>query len=351
MNKLNKELMCHANKLTEARYSLSVTEQKLILYCIAKIDPNDMALKPYKIALVDFPELLNIQFKGLYTGIKRLLKGLSSRVLEIKRENGGYLITNWISSAEYLPDIKVIELCFDPKLRPYLLELKKQFTVYKLSFIVQFQSAYTIRLYQLLKQYQNIGHRTFELEALRLLLGIDTKLYPEFKEFKRRVLNQAKKEFEVDAASKSDITFECEYVREARRIVQIKFIIISQKPKALNKTNSQPLIISKIVKLLEQIPEAHRNKKTVQRGLERFLKSHGNEYVLRNIGYTNQQSTTSYAGYLNHCLKEDWGVDWTSDTQKAKKAEQTIRGISMTEIEQKSRPGETYEQVARRLSS
>lgn len=352
MNTSNKDLVCHANQLTEARYTLSVVEQRLILSMIAKISPDDTALKPYQIALADFPRLLNIRSRDIYTDIKQLLKQLSARVLEIEKGEG-YLVINWISSAEYLPESQAIELCFDQKLMPYLINLKEQFTLYGLAIIIQFQSIYAIRLYQLLKQYEAIGHRTFELSELRTSLGIDPDKYPEFKEFKRRVLNQAKKEFETttDAGNKSDISFDCQFTREGRRITRVHFSIYQQSVPDVqsHSTTQQQNPSPELDATLQQIPEAHRHKKTVHTALQRFLKSQGQAYVLRNIGYTNDHATTSYAGYLNNCLKEDWGCDWTSESAAAKTYKR-IAGIPINEIEQQARPGESWEQAAGRMT-
>ena len=48
----------------------------------------------------------------------------------------------------------------------------------------------------LLKQYQKIGYREFELQEFKEILGIGEKEYPAYKDFRRRVIDQAKKEFD-----------------------------------------------------------------------------------------------------------------------------------------------------------
>jgi plasmid replication initiation protein len=83
-----------------------------------------------------------------------------------------------------------------------------------------------------LKQYKNIGYREFRVDELKKILGIKTNQYPVFKDFYRRVIGQAKKEFDKkDKAGncQCDLTFELEKIREGRRIARLKFIIIIEQ--------------------------------------------------------------------------------------------------------------------------
>ena len=66
------------------------------------------------------------------------------------------------------PDRPVtVDLCFDPKLKPYLLQLKDQFTSIALQYAIQLKSLYAIRIYELLKQYQRLKQRTLGLSNPR----------------------------------------------------------------------------------------------------------------------------------------------------------------------------------------
>jgi plasmid replication initiation protein len=124
-----------------------------------------------------------------------------------------------------------IVLSFDPKLRPYLLHLKREFTKYGLAVVTQFQSIYSIRIYQLLKQYQNIGWREFKVDELKEILGIKKNQYTVFQDFNKRVLNQAKKEFEQQdekGRCRCDLTFSVETFRESRKIARLRFTIVTQ---------------------------------------------------------------------------------------------------------------------------
>jgi len=80
----------------------------------------------------------------------------------------------WISRASYFDeDTAMVYIRFDPSLKPYLIQLKREFTQASLSTVLPLKSVYAIRLYLLLKQYRGIGKRALSLEEMREMLGIE----------------------------------------------------------------------------------------------------------------------------------------------------------------------------------
>ena len=232
MNKDKKsQLVIQSNKLIEARYSLTVGEQRLILAMVSMIHPDDADFFDYEITIKNFSILIGVDLKNAYREVEIISSRIMSRILQIK-EQDGWLRIGWISSCRYNKKKGSIALSFDPKLKPYLVRLKREFTKYNLSITAQFQSAYSIRIYQLLRQYKNIGYREFRVDELKEILGVKVTQYRAFKDFYRRVIGQAKKEFEKkDEAGnyKCDLTFQLEKIKEGRRIARLKFFIIEQK--------------------------------------------------------------------------------------------------------------------------
>jgi plasmid replication initiation protein len=228
-DQLKNMIVTQSNKLVEARYSLTVGEQRLILSMISMISPDDEDFRKYDVKVVDLARCLNLSNKNIYEQMELIIQRLMGRVLHIP-EPKGFFKTHWVSSARYNRDEGTVTLTFDPELKPYLIRLKEQFTKYQLTMAAQFQSAYTIRIYGLLKQYETIGVREFLLSELREILGIDTTDYLQYKEFKRWVIGQAKKELDsIDDNTghhKSDISFTLEEIREARKVHRLRFIIV-----------------------------------------------------------------------------------------------------------------------------
>ena len=307
-------IVTQANELVESRYNMTMGEQRLIFTMIARIQPEDEDFKPYRISLSELAEFLGINKNHIYADCKKITRKLLEKVVEIQ-ESGRLLQTHWVSSADYIDGTGVVNLTFDPLLKPYLLQLKGNFTSSKLDMLLSFKSQYTMRMYSLLKQYERLNSREIELHLLREILGIGKEQYKLYTDFKRNILESTQKELKA----KSDLTFEFDEIKYGRRVGAIRFRIFTKK---LIESTPEKAFVEAITdafeakkaplsdELLLLVPEQHKTKKTVQTALEVFEKKHGFDYVKRNILYSNAKADKSYAGYLNNALKGDWGHDW-----------------------------------------
>ena len=211
-----------SNNLIEAKYKLSLNEQKLILLLASTIKPDDEDFKPVKFRIVDLHKYLGFEDDTNHTYLRQLTEKLIGRVLRIwDLEKKTLLQISWLSSAKYYFKEGIIELCFDPQLKPFLLKLREKFTAYSLQIAVRFDSAYSIRIYELLKQYEKIGKRVISIKELRELLGIKREEYKRYFDFKRRVIIKAYNELK----EKADIYFEFEEKKKGRKIEEIVFYI------------------------------------------------------------------------------------------------------------------------------
>lgn len=326
MNNLKKKnnlpsslIVTQSNHLVEARYNLSLGEQRLILAMISQIQPNDEDFKPYQISIAEFADFIGVSKNSMYQECQKITKKLLSRVVEINESNG-LLQTGWVSSAKYIDGSGIVNLAFDPLLKPYLLQLKGNFTSCKFDMLLSFKSQYTMRMYTLLKQYECLKERKIELQQLRYMLGIRKNQYALYSNLKKNVLEFTKNEL----SKKSDLYFEFDEIKYGRKVGAICFRIISKKyveaPTVDISSNvtlitpepflSENQIKPVLTELTSLVPEQHKTKKTVQAGLKSYEKKHGFDYVKRNILYSNSKADKSYAGFLNKSLKDDWGHDW-----------------------------------------
>lgn len=315
-------IVTQANGLVTARYTLPLAEQRLILTMIARIQPDDEDFKPYRISVGELAEFIGVAKGSAYLECKKITENLLKRVLSIN-EPDGLLQINWVSSAKYIDGTGMVNLSFDPLLKPYLLKLKGNFTSCKLEMLLSFKSQYTMRMYNVLKQYERLKEREIELDILREMLGLSKDQHTEYSNLKINILKPVQKEL----AEKADLTFEFNEVKYGRRVGAINFLIFSKAPLEAapdnEPINSPPLfpfidaeISPSVDKLLLLVPEVHRTKKTVQAAVEGFEKKQGVDYVKRNILYSNAKADKSYAGFLNNALKEDWGHDWNLEQQE-----------------------------------
>lgn len=219
----NKEIIVKSNHLIEAKYKLSMREQKIILYLISKIEKNDDDLKLYRISVKDFNEMMGLKGSPKYAEIREITTELLKKVLEVKNGKTIYSF-HWLSLVAYNEQEGTIDMRFDPILKPYLLDLKRDFTKLNLKHILLLKSGNSIRIYELLKQYLNIRERTIKITDLKLFLGLDENGYQMYSDFKRKVIMPSMKEIN----EKTDITFEFKEIKEGRKVAALRFFIYSK---------------------------------------------------------------------------------------------------------------------------
>jgi plasmid replication initiation protein len=221
------------NALIEARYNLTVEEQRLVLCTIAMLDNVETASSGFP--MLRIPVKLIIEATGIheknYNQIKNALQRLMGRVITIEDEDG-FELYQWFAKAKYKQGEGFIEVQFHPDLKPYLLELKKRFTKIPLKQILQLRSKYAIRLYELLKRYEDTGFRTDYIPELREKLGVEKGEYERFFDFERRVLKPAVKEIN----EKTDLEVSYQKKKTGRKITHIEFEI---KPKKKDTTKTK----------------------------------------------------------------------------------------------------------------
>lgn len=224
VTKLDKKyIVTKSNNLINAKYKLSLEEQRIVLVLASMVQPEDKEFKLYKFKIRDFLNLINVKDERKYTELPKITKKLLDKTLEIKYELNDQKIllqTSWLSSVEYYSGF--IELAFSPKLKPFLLGLKEFYTTYKLDNVLNLKSKYSIRLYEVLKSCQFKKTLCIKVEELKKLLGIDNK-YSRFYDIKSKILNKVKNELK----KKTDIYFNYEEIKEGKSAVKIKFFIHS----------------------------------------------------------------------------------------------------------------------------
>ena len=308
-------LIVKNNDLVESRYKLSLQEQKLILVLTSKIKKEDTELKKYQFYVSELADFLGLKKDGYYTELKKITEKLITRSLKIK-EPDGLLQISFLSSAKYFKNKGKVELSFDEKLKPYLLQIKNNFTKYQLKNIVQLNSVYAIRIYELCKQYENTDQkeRIIELEELKAILGIEKGKHKLYGHFKKYVLEIAKREINA----KTDIEMDFEGIKTVRKITDVKFTIKRKEKENLQDFQRienfeevekiKKINYSKeVVTLFEKIKE-NEQIESLKKIIAKELKEYPYEVVESNIYYANTRSSTNYSIYLKNAIQGDYAV-------------------------------------------
>jgi len=226
--------------IVKARYTLSPLAIKLITLVIANIKETDDVNEEYVFKVKEFKELTGLKRKDLYKAIDEAVVELLNNPIKIplNDEKNSFRRVNWISSGDY--NAGEIIVMISPKLRPYLLKVKEKFLKYKLENILPLRSAYTIRMYEILKDWfeLNIRYGTktekiISLDELKKMLEIPESY--RYNDIKRRVLEKSKSELKKH----TDIVFDYEEIKTGRKVTHLKFFIYFNPDKQIdyNKKN------------------------------------------------------------------------------------------------------------------
>lgn len=210
-----------SNKLIQqTRYNLSTTEQKIILYLLTKIKPEDHELQMYEFQIRTFCDVCGINYSGKnYTDLKSAVKKLADKSLWVKTDDGGEALLRWLDDPYIEAKRGTLQVRIGTHMRPYLLNLKEHFTKYEIYYILAMKSQYSIRVYELLKSYEYQRKIKFEILDFKKLIGAEK--YKRHADFTRFVLNTALKEINEFG----DIYVNCDMKKEGRAYKYITFII------------------------------------------------------------------------------------------------------------------------------
>lgn len=264
------DIIVKANRMIEANLSLKTNEYKLILCLLSKIKKDDTEFREMKLSVKKFKEMLSIKGENSYSRVKYYCSNLAFKGISVsEKDSPKGIFIPWF--AYIRTGVGYVEICFNDKLKDLLLMISKNFTTYYLKNIVSLKSFYSMRIYELLKQYEKIGQREVDIESLRYMLGIEKNKYKEFHKIRNKILLVSMEEIN----SKTDIKFYFEEIKEGRKVCKIKFFVSpntsdekeSQMIEAFKNTTGQTLNGDRLKELI-----AKKGLETVEFYIENFYK-------------------------------------------------------------------------------
>jgi plasmid replication initiation protein len=167
---------------------------------------------------------------------------------------------------------------------------------------MQFKSIHAIRIYELLKQYQDIGERTLTIDEIKECCGVKDKL-KQYIHFEQRLLLIAQREIN----EKSDIHIEFERIKPSRKIEGIKFII--SKNKAYELRNN-PVKETQEVKRKTPIIDTLKEFGLSLRVINQILKENTEQTIQNAINAVDLQLSRGQVrntkAMLMIAIKEQW---------------------------------------------
>jgi len=213
-NLKDRNLYRESPAIVNARYSLSKQESDIVMLLLTNISKDDADFKDYVFQKSDLERRIGAQIKP--SEIKAHAKSLMSKVLEVPNEKGFELFT-WFSYFKY--EDGEITCSFDSRLKPYLLELG-HFILADSRHLLQIKTAYSRRIYMLLKERAKFGVRTFNVEELMDTLQVP-KSYRIYSKFKQGILTKAVQEINKH----TDLKVSMSEKKKGRKVVEVTFEI------------------------------------------------------------------------------------------------------------------------------
>lgn len=223
------QMVVKANELIQkSRFNLSLQQQKIVLYLISQITPYDEDFRTYEFSINEFCKVCGIDESSgkNYLDLKTAIKDIADQSVWVTLPNGQETLLRWIEKPYINSNSGLVRIRLDEDMKPYLLQLKQNFTKYELIWTLSFRCKYSTRLYELIKSihYNELEtyERTYNLAELKRILGAES--YNIYNAFKTRVLDPAIKEINEF----SDKTLTYFPLKTGRAVDRIKFIIESK---------------------------------------------------------------------------------------------------------------------------
>ena len=237
-NKDNINLVYKSNELIQKfKNTFSLQEMKIINFIISRIKSPKYD-SDFNVIKVHIKELANeIGYESVngkaYKDIKKALSLLSkqqSDFIEIVTKDGRVeeTIVRWLEKPRVDKATGMVTLKLDDDLKPYLLNLKKNYTKFEWLYTKAMQSKYSVKLYELLKSWEKTrqGVKEFNLDDLKNYIDAPDS-YKNFNTFKKRVLDIALEEINEI----TDLLVSYETKKKGKKVIGLIFHISKKEVK------------------------------------------------------------------------------------------------------------------------
>lgn len=220
------------NLIFNSHFDLTLQQQKIMFFLTSQINYNDKDFKEYTFRIVDFCRICDIDTVGgkSYKLLKEAIKTLADKSIWITRDDGIETLLRFIEKPEIDKKRGVINVRIDNDMKPYLLQLRKNYTTFELLYTLRFKHKASPRLYELLKarHFDDLKPYVYvvPIDDLRVLLNADTPTYKQYKYFNKFVLAPALKEIN----EQTDLTITYNPRKTGKSITDAEFTIELKPP-------------------------------------------------------------------------------------------------------------------------
>ena len=224
-------LIKKSNDLIEARYKFDVWETRFFLTVLSKIHKDDEEFETYRVYYKDIIKTFGLKATSSYELLRNAARSLMDKKVTVDYEENGHkrekiyhlirhidLLKEGRVGASDLEQQEYVDVVIESQMRPLLLHLQKNFTAYDLRNIVNL-GVYPVRVYELLKQYESIGHRSLFIDDMKKMFNLSEE-YPKFSNFYQKVIDPAVKEINKHTDLK---VLKVDKIKNGKKVVALEF--------------------------------------------------------------------------------------------------------------------------------
>ena len=321
------------NGITNTRYKLTARQQKLLLYAIAMIDPNAAEFGKIRVSVEDYAGLTGLETDNLYRDLRETAIAIREAPLVVDHVEPGMKKpmrrhSAWFEYVDEADGSGFVTLKLTSWLKPYLLQVRREFFQFQLGFALDLKSEYSIRLYQYLKRWEFATRRTITVEHLRLEIG-STEIdrtgnivrinLEQYKHLKSRAINPAVKEINRE----TDLSVSYTETRFPRsKAVQSITFTINKNLENLEKlrpvtlpdqaqlefpaAQAEPGLETTTIDALAEIAKEFGLTRAQELGLRAYAVREGLQYLHDKAGIVRSQPRANVARAFLAALRDDW---------------------------------------------
>lgn len=207
--------------IQKSRYSLTLNQNKLLLYLISKIKPTDTENTIYTINIKEYIDICGLNNNGgyYYRSLKSDIKRIADMSAWIEINPNEEILFRWLNNVKIEKNTGNIFVSFHKSVLEYLLNIKRYYTRYSLNNILAMSCKYSIRVYELLLSYSYKNE--IELPITEFKKRIDAENYESNSILIKKALIPA-----IEEINKyTDLFIEYRMIKEGRSFSKIHFII------------------------------------------------------------------------------------------------------------------------------
>lgn len=189
--------------------NMSLQTMRFLCIYLSKINARDVSTRCVRFPLFDFQKIMNIGRMNI-KHFKKSADDLLCNVVHMPTDDGGLSSFQLFKKVRLFKDDSekwFVDIDAHDEALPLFFNLKGNYFTYELWNALRLKSVNQLRMYELLKQRENLSKFEIKVSELREFLFISPDQYPQLERFKTYVLNSCQKAL----AENTDIcfTYEC----------------------------------------------------------------------------------------------------------------------------------------------